>query len=203
MTTMTPWTKLQGTSLWSKAEDAYSVPAGRHYHNMGHVRRLYEHAFAFGMPYCPHLDRAILAHDVIIDGKPDEVERSAAWLSMRGDNSRTARALILSTQTHRPCADNRLILLDLSDFIYPDVSRRNTEALAMEAEAIKGEGCEAFVENSIRYLSCLSRVLSEGAPKISCSIERNRFARIVKGMNQVVEDLRSDIGDVTISSPSP
>lgn len=79
---MTHWTELKESPLWIAAVAAHAAPAGRHYHNMSHVRRLYLHAaITFDFPYCPDLDRAILAHDAIVDGKPGAERRSVAWLT--------------------------------------------------------------------------------------------------------------------------
>lgn len=69
------WTKLKDTELWKRAETAYAAPEGRHYHNMGHVMRLYEVAEETAVPYDRALDLAILAHDAIYDEKP---QRNAA-----------------------------------------------------------------------------------------------------------------------------
>ena len=69
---MTPWTRLEGTPLWEAASLQYAKN-GHDYHDLAHVGRLYGHAERFRLPYDLSLDRAILAHDVILDlagGRP-------------------------------------------------------------------------------------------------------------------------------------
>lgn len=191
---MAAWTKLEGTQIWKDAQAAHEIPAGRHYHNMSHVRRLYHHAAAtFEMPYCADLDHAILVHDVVYNGRHDDVALSVQWLEGQRAGNPVRKSLVMSTLTHEPCADNRLIILDLADFIYPRISLLNTEKLAREAFAMKGTSRREFLEGASRYLTALSITMQQGSRASQDHMERNAFRRISGGMSIVVSEIRRDL----------
>lgn len=73
----------------------------------------------------PQLIIAIFFHDVIYDGKGNHELRSIEYMRESGFDCPKAEELILSTITHAPCEDNRLILLDLQDFMNPKKRREN------------------------------------------------------------------------------
>lgn len=151
------WTRLQDTQIWADAEVAYSQPNGRHYHNMGHVLRLYDVAEETVVPYDRALDLAILGHDVIYDDKPQKELRSAEWLmSYTGPEDyvdfETAYDLIMSTADHTPCEDNRLILLDLHDLGDHDISIKNRELVASEFQALNGITREQFLDGNTKFM---------------------------------------------------
>ena len=175
------WTKLEGSDLWAASKVAHAVPVGRTYHAFGHVERLYAHAATtFQLPNDPALDLAILAHDTVLGG-PGAEARSMLWLEMRRDLVREAwpkirqgeeslddvmeRAAryILATEEHRPTlAVAPMILVDLGDFLDPEVSRANTAALRVEARAFRGRDDAAFNERTKGYLAGLSASLAVG-----------------------------------------
>ena len=190
------WTRLSGTALWRAAEHAHTLPAGRHYHNMEHVRRLYFHAgITFAMPWCPDLDKAILTHDVINDGRPLAEQRSVEWLTAEDALTPASERLILTTQSHLPCEDNRLILLDLADFMFPRVSQRNTALLAREAADLRGASEAAFARGTITYLECLAGRIATGMPSVTDPDEDRAFSRICLGIETVIEALQQTLED--------
>lgn len=154
---MTPWTRLEGTQLWADVEAAMQQPAGRHYHNMNHIRQIYKHAaLTFELPYDKSLDLAILAHDVIYDNMPNKELRSAEWLFDRiGDVQ--ADKHILKTIDHAPTADNRMIILDLADFMDQLQTERNYEAILDESLALYGCTRVEFFEANITALDRILR----------------------------------------------
>lgn len=157
-----PWTQLEGTALWDDAKRRHDADDWRRYHAFGHPIDLYGKAEALGIAYCPALDAGILTHDVIVTG--DAPERSSwSWLRSRQDYpDATTGKLILSTAEHRPCADNRLIILDLSGFLSDDERRANTEALRVEKELQHGCCRSTFDIHTRGYLTGLAERISEG-----------------------------------------
>lgn len=192
---MAAWTRLENSPLWGDACAAHDIPIGRHYHNMSHVRRLYHHAeVTFALPYCPDLDHAILAHDVVYDGRPDEVARSVEWLEMRGALNKTREALIMSTQSHRTGDDNRLIILDLADFLYPRIALKNTDRLAREALSLKGQSRTEFLSGSEAYLQSLIVNLQSGI-RLAQPFERPAIRKISGGISIVIDEIRYALSD--------
>lgn len=154
------WSQLCGTSLWRAARARHDADAWRDYHGFGHPKRMYHYAKAFALPYDLHLDRAILTHDVIQTGS-DPVGASADWLDAQLEApDPIARAQIEKTREHRPGRDNRMILLDLGDFLYPEVRRQSTEA--MYREGVEHHSMPVVLQSSFDYLTGLRERLREG-----------------------------------------
>ena len=185
----TPWTRLEGSLLWQEAESQHAVPDWRIFHGMFHPKRLYWHAEnTLKFPWCPHLDMAILTHDVIYDGQPFPEQRSADWAKERGASEKTIE-LILSTEQHVPCADNRMILLDLCNLMLPD---RYFEAMSfMQVEFVRrtGLGSEQFRSQTVLYLSDLHNRIDAGMHIEMSEFDRDGFSRILEGISEVVGDL--------------
>lgn len=162
---MTPWTRLEGTELWSAAAAAYRAN-GHIYHSFhGHIASIYAHAERLGMEYDLSLDRAILAHDVVMDHRGNNERRSAAWLEARLETEDPkASELILTTIDHRPShPDNRLALLDLAGFIRSEERRVNTRLLRDEARRNAGAEFDqvAWVKGTLHYLTGLHARIQE------------------------------------------
>lgn len=211
-----PWTKLEGTDLWVQAQAAYALPPGRTYHGFGHVLRLYEHAArTFRLAYDPALDLAVLAHDALIEGSGAEV-RSSAWLLDRGELVRAAwsrvgppeeafdqvldRAgrYILATERHKPTPSTAsMVLLDLADFLDPEVSRANAASLRAEAEALRGWDAATWWKHTRTYLSELSASLASGlcqdgegdAAQALPEATQDRIRAVRAGVDRMAEEL--------------
>lgn len=187
----TPWTCLEGSTLWDAAADQYRAN-GHAYHNMDHVCRLYMHAADMSLPYDPVLDRAILAHDVIIDGAGDHEIRSADWLDAQLEEpDPAARRLIETTITHEInpdlVRDRRLVLLDLADFKHKWQRRTNTRLLRDEADrsaAWQGEMFDqaAWVYNTLSYLQGLQARITTGMQKLPEGREQQQWREISRGI---------------------
>ena len=188
-----PWTRLQGTALWEAAALAYRQPGWRVFHDFSHPVMLYRQAGAvFDFPYCPDLDAAILLHDVIYDAAP-QAERRSADRALRHGCSEKVIELILSTESHAPGADNRLILLDLSNLMDREMRRAGTEAMRQEYAARTG-GVEpgGFEAGTIRYLAGLRNRIASGIDcgEGLCAGDRDGFGRILAGISEVISDLQ-------------
>ncbi|MCE6957731.1 hypothetical protein LAZ40_01480 [Cereibacter sphaeroides] len=183
----TPWTRLEGTPLWTAAAAQYA--ANRlDYHNLDHVRRLYGHAERLGLAYDLSLDRAILAHDVILDAAGDNELRSAAWLDRKLETEDAkATELILTTIDHDPRhPDRRLAWLDLGDFADTWERRRNSRLLRDEAAAKALRRGIAFdqavwVMGALRYLQGLHGRIVGGLDGLEGE-ERHRWSRVARGI---------------------
>lgn len=201
---MTPWTRLEGTPLWDAAVQQYAKN-GHDYHNLDHVKRLYAHAARFRLPYDLSLDRAILAHDVILDLEGGNEARSAVWLRDRlGEEDRVATRLIMTTVDHDPQhSDRRLALLDLADFLDPDRSRTSTGLLRFEAERMRGDAFDEAVweEGVVTYLSALAGRIRDGLGAVPQGAERRVWARVLTGITRAIRDVEA--GPVPDRDPEP
>ncbi|MCW3782521.1 hypothetical protein [Defluviimonas salinarum] len=187
------WTRLEGGDLWGAARAAHEADTHRRYHAFAHPLAMYRHAAeTFGFSYDRHLDRAILTHDVVHDGGPDVELRSALWLRKRLDTpDPEAEAMIRATIDHVPGRDNRIILLDLADFMFPEVRRENTRLLAEEARLLHGWDGSAFADRSAAHLDRLEVRIRDGIPGIDSPREREWFAAIAEGIRAAARDLRA------------
>jgi hypothetical protein len=160
---------------------------------MTHVCRLYAHAARFRLPYDLSLDRAILAHDVVLDRSGGNEARSAVWLRDHlGEEDRVATRLIMTTVDHDPQhSDRRLALLDLADFLDPERSRLNTGLLQMEAERALGDAFDEqdWVKNTVLYLDGLAERIEAGLDAGSTGAERRLWIKILRGVERVSDTL--------------
>lgn len=192
------WSRLQGTAIWDKAEAAYASPAGRHYHNIGHVLRLYEIAERSGLRYDRALDLAILAHDAVYDDEPEKERRSADWLLENADEDEdlgvlaSAERLVMSTADHAPSADNRLVLLDLHDLGDPGLSLANRELVAQEFGALMGVSREQFLPGNAKFMLGMADRIEAGLSRAPVADEA-AFSRIVSGIRGTFEDPGTDL----------
>lgn len=195
---MTPWTRLEGTPLWDAAARNYAKN-GLNYHNLDHVKRLYAHAERFWLPYDLSLDRAILAHDVILDLAGGNEARSAVWLRDQLDEEdRVATRLIMTTVDHDPQhSDRRLALLDLADFLDPDRSRTNTGLLRLEAERMRGDAFDEAVweEGVVTYLNALAGRIRDGLGAVPPGAERRVWARVLRGVERVSDEVYDPVSE--------
>ncbi|MCE6958807.1 hypothetical protein LAZ40_07060 [Cereibacter sphaeroides] len=184
---VTPWTRLEGTDLWHVARELHAAP-GRHFHDFSRVRSLYAHAAdTFALPWCASLDLAILLQDVIAG--PGHELRSVLWARGRGLTDRTTTDLILSTESCRPGRDNRLILLELADFLDPAASRRNLDLQAREADALEGMDFMDFARSRTTWLGGLYGRLRDGLSGMTDPDSRAMFSAIAAGVRRSVHDL--------------
>jgi predicted metal-dependent HD superfamily phosphohydrolase len=171
--TTIPWTRLQSTPLFEAAIQHQSSNRRRHYHNANHVMRLYQHAATtFDYPYSRALDLAIVAHDVIFDCRDAREMRSIDWLEQhlpQGSDDpdfMAAKHYILTTIDHVLTPSPEMALLDLADFIDPEVSATNTELLRLEARDLHGVKSEIFAMGCTGYLEGLLKRFKPGTEHV-------------------------------------
>lgn len=178
------WSRITETPLGQAARSVYDSDPARHYHNWDHVNRLYWHAQkTFDLDYDPDLDLAILAHDVIYDAAPDKERRSITWLENNADVDTTgARAHILKTIEHRPSEDNRMIMLDLADFLYPDRAIGNLDKIGAESRALYNVTQPQFLSANIAVMTGLYDRIGEGLSAKMPDSEKNWLEKIRTGI---------------------
>lgn len=160
----------------------------RYYHNFDHVIRMYQHAAeTFGFSYDRALDLAILTHDVVFDSSGDRELRSIKWLrdhlplGKDDPDYEAAAVMIETTIEHRLTQDPRLVLLDMADFIDPDVSDQNTELLRKEAQSLHSIHGTGFVISCERYLGQMISRFKEGSSDLPPNL-RYVHSDICKGI---------------------
>lgn len=201
----TPWTRLEDTPLWTSARLAHDIPAGRHYHGFHHPLAMYAHAEnTFGIGHDPALDKAILLHDVIVDGKLVPERRSVEWAFSRGVIDEAVHDMIMRTVDHAPGRDNRLVLLDLADFTVDDLRRRNTELLMKEAADLSGTTPEEFLEGCHAYLSALHDRIRSGVGNVPDWSDAAAFDAVSEGIARTIEEIETHrAGPKNDTTPCP
>ncbi len=185
---MQSWSRILETDLGVAARAAYTEDPARTYHNWDHVLRLYWHAAnTFALDYDPDLDKAILAHDVIYDAKPDKELRSAAWLSAQtGQDETAAKAHIAKTICHVPSDDNRMVLLDLADFLHPELGSINLDKIAQESQALYGVTEAQFLTANVGFMTSMYDRIANAQNSIGTA-DQAWFRRILLGIRSAIE----------------
>lgn len=176
------WSRLEDMQIWNAVREIMSGP-GRVYHDFSHVTDMYADAANLGIAWDEALDHAILCHDVIIDGRHPEMS-SAHWLAAwRASDFQPAlpeaEALIMTTATHLPGPDNRLVILDLAGLVEDDRRRRGSERVIAERLARDPAArWDKVVQGSHDYLQGLVARLRGGNPP---EADREILGRIADG----------------------
>ncbi len=183
------WSRIIDTPLGQQAYSAYQTDARRSYHNWAHIERLYWHAqHTFALDYDPDLDVAILAHDVIYDALPDKELRSSEWLRTQSSNdSVAANTHILKTIEHRPSADNRMVLLDLADFLFPDLIGPNLDKIQQESCALYGIRSDQFLTANKAFMLDLHSRIKAGLGNDIPADDQDVFGKILKGIQNSID----------------
>lgn len=188
-----PWTQIQNSLLAKAAIPLYADPR-RSYHNLDHLFRMFEWAEKLGLTYDPILDKAVWGHDSILDRKGQHELRSTHWLEAVEPGSFKSSELILTTVDHRlrKNGDNRLILLDLADFIDPEQTRKNTACVAQEEKNFRPELTSSeILKGNQSYLSNLHLRLHQDLKDEKAGEHTKTFEKIFSGLTQVVHSLTS------------
>lgn len=144
----TSWSKLLTSDMGDYVMSVMDKTPSLKYHNGDHVRRIYQTALSWGVPYDVDLDAAILWHDAVYDSQPEKERRSVDlaqevaravpdWFV--GTDLGAVGAMIMSTVTHKigPGVNNWLIRLDLAELADP-------EARVINFNNIIAESCELY-----------------------------------------------------------
>jgi hypothetical protein len=184
---LTSWSRILDGELGRSAKTAYEAEPARCYHNWAHILRIYWHAeHTFAVPYDPDLDLAILTHDVVYDAQPDKEERSVQWLSAHTDADVTAaNAHIRKTITHAPSSDNRMILLDLADFRYPECAAPNLDRIAAESIALYDVTMPQFLSANIAVMAGLDDRIRSGLDCASVT-DQYAFQMVLDGIDRSI-----------------
>lgn len=130
-----PWSKLLQTPMGEYVMDRMSNPSLT-YHNCEHIKRIYNQANIWQLPYDIDLDAAVLFHDSVYDNQPSKEFRSAELVletakSMpewfEGIDVDHVVDLIMTTEKHK-CDEEinfLMIKLDLADLGDPVQCRIN------------------------------------------------------------------------------
>lgn len=181
----TGWSRLEKTAIWNMARRAHEQESWRLLRGFDRPADLYRAAGeVFSYEYDKSLDRAILARCAIVDG-PVPVRASAEWLACRlPQPDPEAIALILSTETFAPVSDNRLILLELSDFAFKDSRRKNLELRLGELRARYPEEGDEKVQGRLRSrLTAIADNIDRGISRGGLSMtDRDAFDLILGGI---------------------
>lgn len=180
---MHSWSQIVESPLGNAAKSIYQDDPRRHYHGWHHIERLYWHAEqTFDLAYDRDLDLAILTHDIVYDAKHDKELRSIAWLEQHSDvNVSAAAQHIRKTIDHGPSEDNRMVLLDLAEFLFPECAEKNLQRLADESSAIYGIDKVTFLQENISFLKALEERICTPVP--ACPPEdRATFKKICDGI---------------------
>lgn len=195
-----PWTQLEGTAIWEQARSKMAEDPRRIYHTWEHILRLYGWAQEFGLPYSRALDLAILCHDVIWDEKGDNELRSIQWMMQHlPDNDPDAGRAALyieTTITHEIGEGCELLVLDLADFLKPDLAVQMSDEVVLEHSIFFNKSAVASAQSCQSYLERLAvsfqipdgveipQVLQEAVPQIRA------------GMNSCAKAMDSSINPV-------
>lgn len=189
----TGWSRLEKTAIWNMARRAHERETWRLFCGFSRVTHLHRAAGSiFRYEYDRSLDRAILARCAVVEGS-DPVLDSAEWLACRLPRpDPVAIALIRSTGDFAPTADNRLILLELSDFAFKESRQQNLSLRLQEMAARYPEADEDWRKDQIRTrLAGIAERIDTGLSGSGLSkTDRDAFDIILGGI--LAELLRPD-----------
>lgn len=190
MKTPRKWSQVLECELAEKAKAYMDSNRSRLYHNWEHVCRLVFHAehtfdFTFDLP----LAKAIIAHDVIYDADPQKEWRSAEWLlDVDGGSPTNIQAVkhIMKTDGHRLSADNRMVLLDLADFMFPKNTHDNFYKVMMESMNLYGVQPDVVASKGKDVLHQLHDQYSDDRLQKLTPMERVAFVGIRTGLERAI-----------------
>ena len=189
MKTPRNWDQLLECDLAQRAKGRMATPALT-YHNWEHVECLVWHAkHTFEYPFDLALGKAVIAHDVIYDTLPQKEWRSAEWLlDNDGHGASTIEAVrhIMKTDGHRVTDDNRMVLLDLANFMFPRSTQKDFIKIMMESANIYKAPPTEIIEKSMEFMEDLRSRFSDTELMDLPVAERLAFVGIRTGMERTI-----------------
>ncbi len=178
------------SELAAKAHDHMAQFPALTYHNWDHIERCVWHAehtfeFAFDLAF----GKAILTHDVIYDGKPQAEWRSAEWLLENDGESATniaAARHIMKTAGHAITGDNRMVLVDLADFMYPQMTHENFYKIMMESMNLYKVKPAEITEKALDFLGTMRNQYADNTLSNVTPMERAAFLGIRTGIERAM-----------------
>lgn len=175
----TVWTQIQSTELAGVAVnhilqnmyDDYTDMDAKlilHYHNLEHVRSMYQHLHDTKEPYSEVLDWAVLFHDVIYDAKPAKELRSGLYFiqqaeavgcTLTQDERYQVVQLILHTEKHENL-NCPIVRADLHHLANPVKRFCNFVSIMEESMALYDIDEQTFAQNSETYMNGLADRIS-------------------------------------------
>ncbi len=156
------WSRIQNHRAASIANSMMlaNEESGCKYHNLDHIKDMYEYLDSIHEPYDEVLDWAVLYHDVIYDNQPNKEYRSAEFWKLVSssfsdlhDISQSVYNLILTTKDHL-VTDGQSILVraDLQGLADPVKTFWNFTKILQESMILYGIDERIFAENSISFM---------------------------------------------------
>lgn len=182
------WDQLLDCELAHKAKAHMDQFPALTYHNWDHIERCVWHAkHTFEFEFDLALGKAVLTHDVVYDDKPHKEWRSAEWLFENDGETKTnieAVRHIMKTVGHAVTSDNRMVFLDLGDFMYPQMTNAGFYKVMMESVNLYKVPAETITDKSLEALDAIHKgyadnILSDLEPS-----ERITFLAIRTGIER-------------------
>jgi len=165
------WSKVQHTELAKIAKAIIYKSPHLQYHNMLHVKSMYQYLHDTNEPYDEALDWAILFHDIVYDKEPKKEWRSSLIFSTLKDKYKgcnlslydvsSVTGLIMATETHLletgnlPRQYSAIIRADLHGLADPVSTFYNFGSIMKESMFLYDiDECE-FAKNSEMFMNAL------------------------------------------------
>lgn len=181
------WLDAAETPFAIKCKNVMQDDPRRLYHNWDHVLRCLWHAGnTFRYEFDPVLADTILSHDVIYDGKGVHEARSATWMyaNYEGDYAHEIAMGIMKTVEHLPSADNRMVLIDLANFLNEQEREDTRQRVIDECVLLYGKSRESIEEANVLFLRSLRSRLGN---VIGVPVEDHQyFSDIRAGIKSVI-----------------
>lgn len=166
-----PWTRVKDTDLFETAQYEIiknSVERKLAYHNIDHVRSMYNFLESIQEPYDEVLDWAVLFHDIVYDEKPMKELRSGMRFlelanqegcSLPKEDWHKVVQLVLNTEKHEDISCP-LVLADLHQLTDSVQTFKNFNAIMSESMALYSINETEFAASSQQYMRALQQRLS-------------------------------------------
>jgi len=190
MTTPNSWYSLLSCDLAKQARTRMSQNTDLLYHNWNHIERCVWHAYhTFGFDFDLYLGKSVLTHDVIYDGLQNAEWRSAQWLL--DTDGRTAENIvavehIMRTAGHALSEDNRMVMLDLGDFLYPTRIYQNFHAVVNESLRLYDASYQEVLDAGQDYMTKMQQKYGDNALADLPLLDRFVFLQIRQGIESVL-----------------
>ncbi len=184
------WGQLLTCELAGKAKEHMMQNPSLTFHNWEHIERVAWHAqYTFEFPFDVAFGKAIVAHDVVYDNKPQKEWRSAEWLfAADGETTTniTAARHIMKTDGHQITDDNRMILVDLGNFMYPRMTHEDFYKVMMESMNLYKAKPAVIIDASLAFLTKLHDNFSDDVLNNVTPMERMAFLGIRTGIERAM-----------------
>ena len=177
------WSNLERTEVYY-AVNHRLYKQGHAYHNMSHVKSMYDYLEQTAEPYSLPLDIAVLAHDVVYDESPNKEFRSVQVLksmsvNLPEDAVAEAAELIMATEKHL-----------VTDIRYSAIIRADLHQLANITTVI--ENYAKLTRESVRLYNCSEYDFAKNNSKFMYDI-RHRVIKNAFTLDSAHRDFYLDV----------